>query len=116
MRVSKGRAKKGISPINIVPAIKNKNISICSAINKNNVVYYKINLRPYNTNSFLGYISEIIDYFNLNNYANCLFIMDNASIHKSNLIKEKIVQSNNILEFLPPYTPQFNPIENFFSK
>ena len=33
-----------------------------------------------------------------------LYVMDNASFHKSDLLKENILQNNNI-QFLPPYSP-----------
>lgn len=42
-----------------------------------------------------------------------LIILDNASIHKKEEILEKIAQEmpNIVLEFLPPYSPDYNLIE-----
>lgn len=39
-------------------------------------------------------------------------VMDNASFHKSEKIQELIEAAGCLLEFLPPYSPDLNPIEN----
>jgi transposase len=40
--------------------------------------------------------------------------LDNASIHKSPRLKELCEVYGVALEFLPPYSPDFNPIEATF--
>lgn len=42
--------------------------------------------------------------------------MDNLSSHKSPAIAEAIATAGAHLRYLPPYSPDFNPIENAFSK
>lgn len=42
---------------------------------------------------------------------NSVLVMDNATFHKRNDIKETIEKEGHILEFLPPYSPDLNPIE-----
>jgi len=41
-------------------------------------------------------------------------IMDNASIHKNKKTQRIIEKAGHILLYLPPYSPDFNPIEKFF--
>ena len=43
-----------------------------------------------------------------------VLIMDNASIHKIAPVRELLTQNGVTVKFLPPYSPQFNPIENIF--
>ncbi len=43
-------------------------------------------------------------------------IMDNAAIHKVKGIREKIEEAGSKLLFLPPYSPDFSPIELMWSK
>jgi transposase len=43
-------------------------------------------------------------------------IMDNLSSHKRKSVREKIEAAGAKLLFLPPYSPDFNPIEMAFSK
>lgn len=40
-----------------------------------------------------------------------VIVMDNATFHKRKDTQELIAKSGNILEYLPPYSPQLNPIE-----
>ena len=42
----------------------------------------------------------------------CVIVMDNASFHKRDDIRDAIEKAGNILEFLPPYSPDLNPIEH----
>ncbi len=41
-------------------------------------------------------------------------ISDNARIHKAQIIKEYCSQNKIILVYLPPYSPQLNPIETLW--
>ena len=43
-------------------------------------------------------------------------IMDNLSSHKRTRTRERIEATGAKLEFLPPYSPDLNPIEMVFSK
>jgi transposase len=43
-----------------------------------------------------------------------VIVMDNASFHKGQRTRELIERSGNILVFLPPYSPDLNPIEKFW--
>ena len=41
-----------------------------------------------------------------------VLVMDNATFHKSKSMQEKIRGAGHILEYLPPYSPDLNPIEH----
>jgi len=45
-----------------------------------------------------------------------LVVMDNLSSHKRTRTRELIEAAGATLEYLPPYSPDFNPIEMIFSK
>ncbi len=49
---------------------------------------------------------------NINDY---IFVFDNARIHTSNKVTEVLNGRVNFI-FLPPYSPQLNPIENAWSQ
>jgi transposase len=42
---------------------------------------------------------------------NCVIVMDNATFHKRADTLKVIRKAGHILEFLPPYSPDLNPIE-----
>lgn len=43
-------------------------------------------------------------------------VMDNLPAHKPAGVREAIERAGAALSFLPPYSPDFNPIENAFAK
>ena len=43
-------------------------------------------------------------------------VMDNASIHHVSGISELVSMAGALLIYLPPYSPDYNPIEEAFSK
>ena len=43
---------------------------------------------------------------------NSVVVMDNAAFHKSQKTRELIENHGHIIEFLPPYSPDLNPIEH----
>jgi len=45
-----------------------------------------------------------------------IVIMDNLPAHKPIAVREAIEKAGARLRFLPPYSPDFNPIEMAFSK
>jgi len=44
-----------------------------------------------------------------------IIILDNAAFHKTSLTLQIIANSPHVLLFLPPYSPDFNPIEQDFA-
>ena len=45
-----------------------------------------------------------------------IVVMDNLSSHKGPAVREMIEAAGARLLYLPPYSPDFNPIENLFAK
>jgi transposase len=43
-----------------------------------------------------------------------IIVMDNAPVHRKNIIKEILEKHGHILLPLPKYSPDFNPIEQSF--
>lgn len=41
-------------------------------------------------------------------------ILDNATFHKSEKIRERIEKANCTLKYLPPYSPDLNEIEHYW--
>lgn len=67
------------------------------------------------TDFVLHSLMPILQPFNGYN-RNSIVIMDNASVHHIDGATELIIQSGALLHFLPPYSPDLNPVEQVFSK
>lgn len=109
----------GYSPLNqkayrIVPSNRGRNTSVLAAISIRGLISYKIISGAFNGEKFAEFIE--------NDLKPCLhanetiLIMDNAKFHRSNVVLNMIRQLGLTYKFLPPYSPQINPIEEFFSK
>lgn len=44
-----------------------------------------------------------------------VLVLDNCNTHKSEAVRLAVEASGSLLVFLPPYSPDFNPIEESFS-
>jgi len=44
-----------------------------------------------------------------------IFVMDNASFHRKAVLQEMAAKANCEILFLPPYSPDLNPIEKFWA-
>ena len=49
------------------------------------------------------------------NLINCTLIFDNVRLHKNSECRDLISSKDHKMMFLPPNTPDFNPIENMFA-
>jgi transposase len=68
---------------------------------------------PMNAETFLAYIEQILV---PTLRPGDIVIMDNLSSHKSQAIEAAITAAGATLRYLPPYSPDLNPIEKAFSK
>lgn len=68
---------------------------------------------PMNTAAFLAYVEQVL----VPTLApDDVVVMDNLSSHKAPAVRAAIAATGAALVFLPPYSPDFNPIENAFAK
>ena len=68
---------------------------------------------PINGIAFRAYVDQILV---PTLKPNDIVIMDNLGSHKSKAVREAIKAAGARLFFLPPYSPDLNPIEQTFSK
>ena len=68
---------------------------------------------PMNGAAFLAYVEQMLV---PTLEPGDIVIMDNLPAHKSAAVRDAIEAVGAELRFLPPYSPDFNPIENAFAK
>ena len=68
---------------------------------------------PMNGAAFLAYVQQVLV---PELKPGDIVIMDNLSAHKGCQVRDAIEAAGARLRYLPPYSPDFNPIENAFAK
>jgi transposase len=79
--------------------------SIIMAITNKKIIKTEIYNHNINTKTFLSFMIQLNNLFK-DHY----FLMDNVSFHKTKGIVELFSNSTNKLLYIPPYSPEFNPI------
>jgi transposase len=107
------RSKKGKRAHGSRPHKRGKNVSIIGAIGLNGLVAQYSILGAVDGLTFEAFIAcKLVP----KPLAGAYVLMDNCSIHKGEAIEELINQAGATLIYLPPYSPDFSPIENCWSK
>ena len=116
MRKSYGRSEKGSPARMNVKAIRSKNISVCAAMSKNGMLGFESRDGAYNGEEFLLFMKRLLLRLREQGISNRIFVMDNVASHKMGIIRDAIESEEHSVLFLPPYSPQLNPIEEVYSK
>jgi transposase len=95
------------------PQRKGKNVSIIGAVALKGLIASFNVLGGFNTVTFEAFICQKLV---PNLWPGACVIVDNCNIHKSPEAEAALKKAKARLVFLPPYSPDFNPIENYWSK
>ena len=68
---------------------------------------------PIDSDSFLAYVEQVLV---PTLQPGDVVVMDNLPAHKAPAVRTAIERAGATLRFLPPYSPDFNPIEQVFAK
>tara|TARA_R110000868_G_scaffold45566_1_gene151135 strand:- start:52 stop:618 length:567 start_codon:yes stop_codon:yes gene_type:complete len=108
-----GRAAKGERCRASVPHGHWKTTTFTGALRLSGMTAPMVLDGPMNGAAFLAYIEQVLV---PTLSPGDVVIMDNLPAHKPTVVREAIEAAGAQLRFLPPYSPDFNPIENAFSK
>jgi len=89
--------------------------SMLPALSLDGPLYLTAQQGAYNSDDFICFIDGLLDTMNQYPGTNSVIVMDNASIHKAVTLRPMIERRGMRLEYLPPYSPDLNPIEEMFS-
>jgi transposase len=97
-----------------MPANRGNNVSLMLAIKNSGIICYKMIDGSLNGNFFKEFIENDLRNHFFNNPSD-LLVMDNCSFHYRSDVISLLGEKGILFHFLPPYTPQLNPIEEYFS-
>ena len=113
MTRSRGRALKGKRLVEYVPFGHWKTTTFVAALRQTGLIAPMVMDGPMNRDAFDAYIEQnLIPTLKPGDFV----VMDNLPSHKSEKARKALEAVGCQLLFLPPYSPDMNPIEHAFSK
>jgi transposase len=109
----RGRAPRGERLVSKVPHGHWKNTTFVAGLRTNALTAPCVIDGPMNGDAFIAYVEQILV---PTLKPGDIVVMDNLSSHKLPVIRETIEAVGARLLYLPPYSPDFNPIEPLFAK
>ena len=107
------RSPKGKRAYGKAPANKGRNVTLVGALSIEGIIAAFSFQGGNDKHAFTTYVEQILV---PNLWEGACVVMDNFSSHKVEGIREAIEAAGARLVYLPPYSPDFNPIENGWSK
>ena len=106
------RSLRGTKALCLRPFYKGRKMTLIGAIKKEGVVATKLIKGSMKGKDFREFLEiELIPKLSEGD----VIVMDNLSSHRMEGIKELIEEKGARIEYLPPYSPDFNPIEMMWS-
>jgi transposase len=109
----RGRAPKGERLRAGIPQGHWKTTTFVAGLRATGMIAPMVLDGPMNRLAFLAYVQQVLV---PELEPGDVVIMDNLPAHKGSKVREAIEAVGADLLYLPPYSPDFNPIENAFSK
>lgn len=107
------RALKGQRARGEKPQKRGKNISLLAALSVEKILTSVNIYGSVDGVTFEAFIRQkLIPHLQ----ANACVVMDNAKIHQGEMVRELLEKAGAKLIYLSPYSPEFSPIENLWSK
>lgn len=108
-----GRCPRGQRLVAPSPAGYWQTTTLVSGLRLDGVVAPMVLAGPIDGDSFAGYVEQfLVPELTRGD----IVVMDNLPSHKSQRVTDAIEGAGCTLAYLPPYSPDFNPIENMWSK
>jgi transposase len=109
----RGRAPKGERLRAGVPHGHWKTTTFVAGLRVNGIAAPMVLDGPINRDAFQAYVDQVLV---PELKSGDVVVMDNLSSHKGPDVRRSIEAAGARLLYLPPYSPDFNPIENAFAK
>jgi transposase len=109
----RGRAPHGERLVGKVPQGHWKTTTFVAALRSTALTAPGVIDGPMNGNAFLAYVEQVLV---PSLKPGDIVVMDNLSAHKVPGVRQAIEAAGARLLYLPPYSPDFNPIEQLFAK
>jgi transposase len=113
---SKGWAPKGKRPRQVKRLHRGQRLQILPAYTQDGIIHFRVYEGTTDAEIFENFIEELLPYCGSWPNKCSVLVMDNASIHRSDKIEQMCGDAGVVLLYLPPYSPDLNPIKEMFGE
>jgi transposase len=110
-----GWSPRGVTPVQITKFHRGRRYQILPAYSQDGILLSRIFQGPTDGAVFEEFIEQLLHHCGRFPEPKSILVMDNASFHRSERIKQMCDAAGVKLLYLPPYSPRLNPIEEFFA-
>jgi transposase len=111
-----GWSPLGTTPVQIARYQREQRYQILPAYTQDGVLLFRVFQGTTDSALFEDYIEQLLHHCRPYPEPNSVLVMDNASFHHTERIEQMCAEAGVKLLYLPPYSPDLNPIEEFFAE
>lgn len=111
-----GWSPRGMTPVQLSEFQRGQRYQILPAYAQDGIVLSRVFHGSTDATVFEDYIEQLLHHCGRWPAPKSVLVMDNASFHHSDRIKQMCSDAGVKLLYLPPYSPDLNPIEEFFAE
>jgi transposase len=111
-----GWSPLGVTPVQVCRYHRERRYQILPAYAQDGVILARIFHGSVDSNIFEDFIEQLLLHCGKWPQPKSVLVMDNASFHRSQKIEQLCADAGVKLLYLPPYSPDLNPIEEFFAE
>lgn len=95
-------------------SLRGTNNSVLPAMSMDGILHFDVLENAITSDNFRSFVQGLLNHMNKWPLPNSVLVVDDASIHKAACIRELVEECGARLLYLPPYSPDLNPVELAF--
>jgi transposase len=111
-----GWSPLGMTPVQVSRFHRDQRYQILPAYAQDGIVLSRVFRGSTDTCAFEDFVDQLLQHCGKWPEPKSVLVMDNASFHHSERIEQMCSDAGVKLVYLPPYSPDLNPIEEFFAE
>ena len=111
-----GWSPLGTTPVKAAQYQRESRFQILPAYTQDGILLSRVFQGSTDSTVFEDYIEQLLHHCGRYPERNSVLVMDNASFHRTKRIEQLCADAGIRLMYLPPYSPDLNPIEEFFAE
>lgn len=111
-----GWSPLGVAPVQVAKFHRDKRYQILPAYTQDGILLSRVFQGSTDNEVFEDYIEQLLPHCGRWPEPKSVLVMDNASFHHTERLEQMCCDAGVKLMYLPPYSPDLNPIEEFFAE